>query len=689
MNPKEEQAQKAKQTLDELPSTQSAEKAFNHTEGPFLQEEKTTQASEQPSEAFLASHKSRTNEEKAQSEKVHLQEMKNGADALNARRESSPKNQKAQAAKAQYTHSKKKIKGPHNNESMPMWQKPFHALGAWFYFLGFAAECRVRWFSRIVSEAFILFVQLGLWVLRNVSLLFVRLFKEVLHSIIEPFVRIKKGLSNIRRVMRDEQKKAGGSPVKAAFLYFKAGMQSHGHLFENLVSIFAPGVAVLVLVFLAYSVINTQYGLEVSIQGETIGYIENETVLEDAKAILRGRLRLAGDQNMEDWQFDSTLELARADAFTTQDQLVNAMLLSGSAEVVEATGLYVDNELLAITQDGEELSNYLNDTLDAFAQQVPEDAEVSFVNTVECDPEADEVFLNSGLQSFDELLTTLDSTVREEVSYTVQEGDTLGDIAGRYNLLFETLLLRNPQFEGEDIDFVPEEGTELLIQRAEPFLQVQTIVQDVYTETLPFPVEEQPVDDKPEGFRGVLQTGEDGVQQVQDELIYIDGELVERTRQTDLTSVVQEPVPEIVQIGTVDVTSRTLNEFSPVYTWPVPDYLYSSRGGGPGMSHRGRDINAPEGTPVYACNAGVVTTAGWHDSYGNYVVIDHPDGLRTLYAHNSFLHVTEGQEVMQNELIANVGNTGFSFGAHLHLEFQEQSGALLNPDDYVVAPHGF
>ncbi len=562
-------------------------------------------------------------------------------------------------------------------------------MGAWFYFLGFAAECRIRWFLRIMRDVGLVGSQLGIWVWRNALRGVKRFAIELLRNVSEPFVRLKAGIVNMRTVVRDERSKTGGSPIKAALSYFKTGVQSHGHLIENLISIFSPVVAVVLLVFLVSSVVSTQYGLEVSVQGETIGYIENETVLEEAKAILRGRLSLAGDQNMEDWQFDSTLELASTNSFTTQDQLVNAMLRSGTADVVEATGLYMNNELIAITQDGDELKEYLDDIISDFAQQVPADAEVAFVNQVECDPSAGEVFLDVGLKSFDELQTELDRTVQEEKTHIVQEGESLGEVASRYNLLFETLILRNPEFEEADYDFVPETGIELLIERAQPFLQVQTIARDVYTESLPFPVEEQPADDKPQGFRGVVQTGVEGVQEVQDELIYIDGELIDRIRLNDLTTVVQEPVPEIVQIGTVDVTSREVREFSPVYTWPVPDYLYSSRGGGPGQSHRGRDINAPEGTPVYASNAGVVTTAGWHDSYGNYVVIDHPDGLRTLYAHNSFLHVTEGQQVLQNELIANVGNTGFSFGAHLHLEFQTQDGALLNPDDYVVAPNGF
>ncbi len=602
-----------------------------------------------------------------------------------------PEKTKPQNSKVDTIKQKKQAKGGKKNKILnenatPKW---LHVFGAWFYFLGFAAECRVRWVSRFLKEVVTVIGQLTAWFFVRLWRMIKRFCIEVIRIVVEPFIRLKMGLSSIRAAVREEQKKSGGNPLKVAIHYFKSGMQNHGHLFGNLASIFLPVVATAVLVFLVYSITNTTYGLEVSVQGETIGYIENETVLEEAKVILRNRLRLAGDQNMEDWQFDSTLELARVESYTTKDQLVNAMLLSGAADVVEATGIYMNNELIAVTEDGDAVNEYLNDILNEFILSYPSAEEVSFVNNIQCDPEAGEVFLDTGLKSYEELLEELDQNVSEEVMHTVQEGETLSDIAAQYGITFETLLVRNPQFEDEDIEFEPEEGTSLLIQKEQPFLQVQTIVQETYTESLSFPVEEQPVDDKPQGFRGVVQTGVDGVQEVHDELVYIDGELADRIRLEELTVVVQEAVPEIVQIGTVDVTSRELREFSPVYTWPVPDYTYSSRGGGPGLGHRGRDINAPEGTPVYAANAGVVITSGWHDSYGNYVVIDHQDGLRTLYAHNSFLHVEVGQEVLQNELIANVGNTGFSFGAHLHLEFQTQSGELLNPDDYVVAPHGY
>lgn len=82
--------------------------------------------------------------------------------------------------------------------------------------------------------------------------------------------------------------------------------------------------------------------------------------------------------------------------------------------------------------------------------------------------------------------------------------------------------------------------------------------------------------------------------------------------------------------------------------------------------HQGIDIGVPEGTPVGAAGAGTVTQAGWYGGYGNAVIIDHGNGLETLYGHLSEVLVNVGDLVSQLQLIGLSGNTGNSTGAHLH-----------------------
>lgn len=124
--------------------------------------------------------------------------------------------------------------------------------------------------------------------------------------------------------------------------------------------------------------------------------------------------------------------------------------------------------------------------------------------------------------------------------------------------------------------------------------------------------------------------------------------------------------------------------------WPVPgNYTITSHFGGRAdpitgvwSSHGGTDIRAPYGAPIVAANSGVVIFAGWHYSYGNYVIVDHGGGIATLYAHSSKLLVSAGQAVNRGDKIALVGSTGYSTGNHLHFEVRV-NGVRKQPMDYL------
>lgn len=97
--------------------------------------------------------------------------------------------------------------------------------------------------------------------------------------------------------------------------------------------------------------------------------------------------------------------------------------------------------------------------------------------------------------------------------------------------------------------------------------------------------------------------------------------------------------------------------------------------------HGGIDIAAPNGTPILAAKAGVVVISQYGSSYGNYVVLSHPDGTRTLYAHMSQRSVSAGDTVRQGQTVGLVGSTGSSTGNHLHFETWtgSSSSSRVNP----------
>ena len=98
--------------------------------------------------------------------------------------------------------------------------------------------------------------------------------------------------------------------------------------------------------------------------------------------------------------------------------------------------------------------------------------------------------------------------------------------------------------------------------------------------------------------------------------------------------------------------------------------------------HTGMDLAVPTGTPVRAALPGTVIAAQYHSSYGYYVMIDHGNGLSTLYAHNSQLLVRVGQTVEAGDIVSLSGSTGRSTGPHLHFEVRV-NGQRTNPRHYL------
>ena len=130
------------------------------------------------------------------------------------------------------------------------------------------------------------------------------------------------------------------------------------------------------------------------------------------------------------------------------------------------------------------------------------------------------------------------------------------------------------------------------------------------------------------------------------------------------------------------------------FMWPLDastSYISSHFGGrelnGEYEYHPATDIASATGNPIYASNSGVVLKSEWHDSYGNYVLIDHGGGISTLYAHMSERYVYEGQSVERGEVIGAVGNTGYSFGSHLHFEYRINGDRNNDAEMYVRAPY--
>ena len=127
-----------------------------------------------------------------------------------------------------------------------------------------------------------------------------------------------------------------------------------------------------------------------------------------------------------------------------------------------------------------------------------------------------------------------------------------------------------------------------------------------------------------------------------------------------------------------------------MFTWPCPSYTRISDDYGMRLHptlginkmHNGIDLAAPAGSPILAAYNGTVVAASYEASMGNYVMINHGDGLYTVYMHCSKLYVSQGQSVTKGQTIAAVGTTGRSTGNHLHFGVR-LNGSYVSPWNYL------
>ena len=159
-------------------------------------------------------------------------------------------------------------------------------------------------------------------------------------------------------------------------------------------------------------------------------------------------------------------------------------------------------------------------------------------------------------------------------------------------------------------------------------------------------------------------------------------ELTRRASGSTPRPVVQVTNGQMSQVGQLFGSSG-------VFAWPVPSVPYASIGfgfhnfqfGGGRIHHNGIDIIAPSGTRIVAAEGGVVSFSGWNAGLGNTVIIEHPGGYNTVYAHNSRNLVIAGQTVTRGQHIADIGQTGFTSFDHLHFELR-RNGELIDPMIY-------
>lgn len=236
--------------------------------------------------------------------------------------------------------------------------------------------------------------------------------------------------------------------------------------------------------------------------------------------------------------------------------------------------------------------------------------------------------------------------------------------------------VRSGKFDESKIMSVNE-----IIEKAEGKFSIQLATDIVYTREIAYDITTEYDESQPSSYENVKTEGENGEEEVTVRTVYVDGVQTD-AYETD-SVVIKEAVDEVVVKGSdsssegtsSSSTSSSSSYGSGSFIWPVPytHNITSEFGMRWGRLHGGIDIadGGVYGQPIVAADSGTVILAGNQgDGYGNYVIIDHGNGYKTLYGHMSSVAAYTGQQVSQGEVIGYVGSTGNSTGPHLHFEIR-------------------
>ncbi len=458
------------------------------------------------------------------------------------------------------------------------------------------------------------------------------------------------------------------------------GVRNHPSLLKTVINYAAPVVGVFVLVQVVASSMNVTYALAVEQDGKVIAYVQDEAVYTEARKDLQNRIISTSDDQV--FELDPSFTVVKVDKDKVADvsEVTDNLIQMSSQDIVEAEGLYIDGEFYGAVTDQTLIRSILDSTLDSYRSGDPNET-VEFTKDIEL---KEGLYLTDSIVSDADMEDLLLSDVQAERTYTIQKGDSPTLIADKNGVPYELFKAMNPTIEEECMI-----GDEAIIANQEPFLSVRVTKEITYTEDIPYETEVTEDPNKNKGYTETVQEGENGSKEVTASVEYVNN--IEESREILSSTVTKEPVTEKVIKGTkienVGVSSYVPSStgsgtISGNFIWPVGGNggrisCYYGSGG-----HRGLDIAASYGTPVLASASGRVVVSGWYYSYGKCVVIDHGNGVRTLYGHNSSLNVSVGQYVSQGQQIAGVGSTGYSTGNHCHFEVQI-NGGNRNPLNYI------
>ena len=418
-----------------------------------------------------------------------------------------------------------------------------------------------------------------------------------------------------------------GSLIKKIFHFNKISFSSSKIFWKRTIATLLVIAVIGGGVYAVYANSNKTSAVTLEIDDEIIGYAVSQTDADLAEAQAIKLMGSTGSKTIKN-------NTVRVDSYNIKSvsALAEALVDKLSDGLTLVNEIYIDGELLCAVTDPQAARDALNETL-SLARKVYPDSTVSFAEKV--------------------TMKTAYYTPNNERLFSIKQ---LKDVLKKTG----TLTILHTECE-ENVTYTDFETVEI---------QTNTLFV---------------------GDTRVRREGQNGTEYAIDLVTYMGNKKVmsEPLMSVSLTDPVSQIIERGIRAESLSMGSYTVYQTTGIFCWPVVNlYTVTSPYGHRSLGyHRGIDISGANasGSLVVAGASGTVTEAGWSTGgYGNYVIINHGNGVETLYAHmlDNSLMVSAGDFVQKGQTIGRVGNTGYSFGAHLHFEVRI-NGNRLNPAPYL------
>ena len=338
----------------------------------------------------------------------------------------------------------------------------------------------------------------------------------------------------------------------------------------------------------------------------------------------------------------------------------------------------------------EEYDNYANDTQKEIQDtgKIIENIYIKNKITIKKDKIPIDKVIYQNVEELSKYL--LFGTTDPQATYTIQDGDTISDVAFNNKISVEEFLIANPDLQDENSLLSPGQVVTLGILKPQFSLVEEDHV--VFREEKNFTTETRYDNDKLVGYEEVIQAGIKGENKVTQKIQKVNGEIVNTVSTS--TEIIKEPVTEIIVKGGKheSYSSYYGNGYGSVvatrgqWGWPASCSTISSGFGWRwGVLHDGTDIaGCGYGSNIFAAQSGTVAVSSSKADNGQYIVIDHHNGYYTMYAHLCVgcRYVKAGDYVEKGQVIGGMGQTGAATGVHLHFAiwngYPYRGGVALN-----------